>query len=129
MKSTLRCLLTAAMTATVNAALLGLLAGSLHTAAAADASLQDPPRRQIVSFADLDVTRGQGISMLYRRIQAAALDVCEAANFREMQAAQATRKCASGALDRAVTDANIPGLTIYHNARAGHTASVAQSAP
>ncbi len=127
MKRALRYVASAALTGAVNAIVIGLLAGPMNAAVAADTNPQDGSRRQIVKYGDLDLTRSSGVSVLYGRIKAAALTVCDEANSREVQAVLLTRKCARAALDRAVDKVNNPGLTVYHSAKLGHTGSVAQN--
>ena len=91
-----------------------LLAG---VAVAADASFET--RKEVVRYSDLDLTRAAGAATLYRRISAAARDVCEPVNSQRW----AVNKCVDLALARAVADVDAPALTERYLARAGQRAS------
>ena len=67
-----------------------------------------------VNFADLDLTNSKAIATLYRRIQTAADQVCESAEFTRLQTFQHVRKCTKKAIDEAVKDVNSSGLTSLH---------------
>ncbi|HYL02700.1 MAG TPA: UrcA family protein [Steroidobacteraceae bacterium] len=53
---------------------------------------QDPPA-VIVRFADLDLSHGQGITVLYQRLKAAAEAVCAALNSRDLGSQTRYKMC------------------------------------
>ena len=80
---------------------------------------QTPPevRTEVVRFADLDTSRIEGATALYRRLQIAARDVC-----RDLQPTSALprtqyKACVQSAIDRAVLDVNRPVVTAYAMSR------------
>ncbi len=79
----------------------------------------DAPRQKVVSFADLDLTRAEGVSTLYNRIQGAAREVCRPLEDRSLQRAALLRECLSTAVDTAVKDVGSPLLTQHHFAATG----------
>jgi len=91
--------------------LMGTLSIFALSANCPAAAPSDKVRTQIVSFADLDLTRTAGAQALYHRIQQAARDVCEAADARAYS--QSYRHCTSAAISRAVADVGSPLLTEY----------------
>jgi UrcA family protein len=84
-----------------------LLAGSLGVAHAAPA--QDLPR-VVVSYGDLDLSSGDGVRELYKRISAAASEVCPYPNARELGQAMVNRSCRDAAISRAVSEVKSPQL-------------------
>jgi UrcA family protein len=99
------------------AACFGALAGSVLAAA-------PDPRQQVVNFADLDVSRPQGIAILYRRIESAAREVCGSVSERELSQAIRWHVCLDQAITRAVSGISIPALTSYHMVKAGRSDAV-----
>jgi UrcA family protein len=75
--------------------------------------------RQVVNFADLDLTRTAGVAALYTRIQLAARRVCEPAMLRDLGSEQRARLCAAHALEQAIAAVNAPQLTSYHQEKQG----------
>jgi UrcA family protein len=71
---------------------------------------QDPPTK-IVKYGDLDLAKADGVQSLYRRIQAAAKDVCPNANSMDLSMVSAQRACMSRAIDDAVKSVNVVALT------------------
>jgi UrcA family protein len=69
-------------------------------------------RRQVVRFAELDLTRPAGAEELYRRIQRAAREVCQIDGWR----GYASMECINSAIARAVAAVNTPLLTAHHQA-------------
>lgn len=90
--------------------LAATLIGALTLHATATASLAAAPadevRRQLVRFADLDLTRPAGAQELYRRIRHAAREVCEISGPGGYD-----RNCAERAIARAVAEVGAPLLT------------------
>ena len=70
------------------------------------ATASDELRREVVRFADLDLTRPAGAQQLYRRIERAAQEVCAAYGSRGYD-----RSCADAAIGRAVAEVGAPLLT------------------
>jgi UrcA family protein len=73
------------------------------------ASEQTPPSK-IVKFGDLDIHTAEGAKVLYRRIQAAAYEVC-APIVRDPVMREAVPGCLAAAIDNAVKKVNEPYLT------------------
>ncbi len=92
----------------------GALAGN---ALAAEPGI--PLHQQVVLFADLDVSRPQGIVVLYGRIERAASRVCEPFSTREPSQVVGARRCADQAITRAVNNLNIRALTSYYLVKTG----------
>ncbi len=77
----------------------------LLTAATAHAGTFRQTRHQTVSFADLDLTRPEGLDALRARISAAASAVCGGTpDVREMRQWQNYQSCAKQAADTAMAD-------------------------
>ncbi len=84
------------------------------------------PARRVVNFADIDVTRSAGVTVLYARLLHAARLVCEPVNDRALSSIALTRRCMEQAVERAVADVNAPALTNYHLTKTGQIVTVAQ---
>ena len=80
---------------------------TLHSAIAAEHSL--PAKK--VSFGDLDISKPAGAEVLYRRIVAAAHQVCEANQFKTLATSHLIEDCIDRAIDNAVRDVGSPALT------------------
>jgi UrcA family protein len=89
------------------------LIGALALYAVAPAGLAAAPpddvRRQVVRFADLDLTRPAGAQELYHRIQYAARDVCETSDRLGPD-----RRCIEQAIARAIAEVGTPLLRTRH---------------
>jgi UrcA family protein len=71
-----------------------------------------PDRPQVVvHFADLDLSRSQGVAVLYRRLRAAAETVCAPLDDRDLGRHLRFKACAQSALCRAVAELDRPALT------------------
>lgn len=77
------------------------------------AAVHDDVRREVVRFADLDLTRPAGAHELYRRIQHAARDVCA-----RYGPGGYDRSCADHAIASAVATVGAPLLSAHHEALA-----------
>jgi UrcA family protein len=86
---------------------LGLCA---TTSAVPAAETPDGLRQETVRFADLDLTRPAGARELYRRIEKAAGDVCEAPGSAGFAVAMLSHACADRAIARAVAAIGSPLL-------------------
>src|SRR5215831_14003577 len=89
------------------------LFGALTLCAVAPAGFAAAPpddvRRQVVSYADLDLTRPAGAQELYHRIQHAARDVCET-----YYRLAPDRRCIRQAIARALAEVGAPLLMTPH---------------
>ncbi len=88
---------------------LGTASMSTLTTAPAGAAEQAVPT-ETVRFDDLDITKPAGATILYRRIKAAAVDVCPRMS-RELSEVVVERKCVETAIDIAVRKVNSDVLT------------------
>ncbi len=94
----------------LRAAIYGLYgAASLCAVQTAGAAIDSMPTR-IVSYADLDISKPAGAKALYRRIAAAAQQVC-VLDIKDLGAAQRDRACIQQAVDTAVKGVNSAALT------------------
>jgi UrcA family protein len=95
--------------------LCGLAAlSTLHSASAAEDTL---PMKK-VSFGDLDISKAAGAQALYRRIVAAAHQVCEVNQFKTLTTSHLIEGCIDRAIDNAVRDVDSPALTALRPASA-----------
>jgi UrcA family protein len=75
-------------------------------------------RSIIVGYAELDLSKSQGIEVLYQRIQGAAKRVCRAdPGSIFVRDPRAWKKCYVDATERAVRQVNLPTLTALHQSR------------
>jgi UrcA family protein len=75
--------------------------------------------QQKVSYADLNLDRPEGVAALYKRIRAAAANVCSPLESREMSLSSKLQPCIADATSRAIKSVNNPALSAYNNARNG----------
>lgn len=85
-------------------------AAALGTALSTSVEAEDVPTKT-VRFSDLDITKSDGAKVLYRRIRAAARDVCEFSAVTDPILRMANHACIEKAVDKAVKDVNAPLLT------------------
>jgi UrcA family protein len=76
----------------------------------ADAAEQNPPTK-IVKYGDLDLAKADGVQVLYRRIQAAAKEVCPVPNSMDLHMQTLQQACIGHAIDEAVKSVNVVALT------------------
>jgi len=93
-----------------------ILALSLGYQLANAAPSQEAPAA-IVHFADLDLVHGDGVAVLYRRLERAAEAVCASQNGRDLGSQMRFKTCWQGALDAAVSRVHRPALTAYYRAQ------------
>jgi UrcA family protein len=105
--------------------LLAVLICSLNGVAGAVDTGAEPLKR-VVNFADLDLTRNAGVTVLYARLQSAARMVCEPFNVRALGSLVTMRRCVEEAIERAVAKVNAPALTDYYLAKTGQIITVAR---
>jgi UrcA family protein len=96
-----------------------LLCALLCTAAAA----QEPSLTRTVGYADLNISQVAGAKVLYRRIEAAARQVCPIDDPRNLSARRMHDSCVKQAVDDAVKCVNSPMLSSLHAGRSLHLAS------
>jgi UrcA family protein len=92
-----------------------LATGAALLCAPAHAGSVDPEIPTIaVGYADLDLTSEAGVTALYRRLQAAAKQVCSPFASHEIGRALKRRACYNQALSDAVTKINVELLSVLH---------------
>ena len=80
----------------------------------------DPAPQVRVSYADLNLSNPQGITMLYARLQRAAAEVCGTEPpYRELRRHPAWSGCVRTALDDAVIQVHSMGLAALHEKHVG----------
>jgi len=89
------------------------------TAHAADDALPT----QKVSYADLDISKAAGAKALYRRIEAAARQVCAVEYTKDLDVAALNRGCMKQAVDGAVERVDSAALSNLNANNAIHLAS------
>jgi UrcA family protein len=75
--------------------------------------------KQNVSYADLNLNQPEGVATLYKRIHAAAANVCSPLDSRDMSLSSKVQPCIADATSRAIKSVNNPALTAYESARNG----------
>ena len=79
------------------------------------ASAEPKAKSQSVSYADLDLSKPAGAQTLYKRIQAAARNVCGPVDqYTFVVSAYSFRKCYQAAVAGAVAQVDRPSLTALH---------------
>jgi UrcA family protein len=79
--------------------------------------------QQKVSYADLNLTRAEGVAALYKRVHSAAENVCAPLESRELTQQSQWRACVRSSISRAIAQIDVPALTVYADARNGHSGS------
>jgi UrcA family protein len=95
-------------------AVAGLVASVTGFAATPDV---DAPSVK-VRYDDLNLATTAGANTLYRRISAAARDVCPDLYSRDPHVVLAAQRCQSAAIAKAVSEVNSPSLAMLHASRA-----------
>lgn len=90
---------------------VSLLACAATAAAASPAS--ELPSVE-VRYADLDLSKPAGVQVLYRRIRAAAREVCGSLELRSPRQTRRWQDCYDGSLEKAVALADQSTLTALH---------------
>lgn len=78
---------------------------------------QDAPS-VVVRFADLDLSRSEGVAVLYRRLNGAAKTVCAALDGSDLARHLSFDGCVQSALSTAVAKVGKPALTAYYESQA-----------
>jgi len=96
----------------------------------------DIPKQMLVRYADVDLARPEGASVLFHRLQSAAKIVCSPLESKDPALFVMFQHCVSDAMARAVTQVDRPGLSAYYrgkvqgsNAAPINVASSNESAP
>ncbi len=97
----------------LNTLLVLALALSTPAACLAVPPGDEEPRTRAILVSDLDLSRTADAAQLYRRIERAAIYVCEPFTSDSLARTMLYRKCVSGAIGRAVTEVNSPLFTQY----------------
>jgi UrcA family protein len=92
----------------------GMLCTLEPTLSRAGPDLVNPPR-EIVQFADLDLSKTGDVERLYRRIKIAARSVCnEAISMFDSRASAHFATCYEATVNDVISHVNHPGLTALH---------------
>src|SRR5450631_2120584 len=83
----------------------------------------DPVPTRRVSYADLDISKQPGAKVLYRRITAAAHEVCTFEGVKELGASYRYHDCINQAIDTAVKQVNSAALSELRSAGVIHLSS------
>ena len=92
---------------------------TVATASFAAAPSVAPPTVS-VRFDDLNLTTTAGVNSLYRRISAAARQVCPDVYSRDLAVVAAGERCQASAVSQAVRELNNPQLALVHAAHVSH---------
>lgn len=102
----------------------------LLTACSCLPALADEPLpSKSVTYADLNLKSHAGVATLYKRIERAAIEVCDIPQGTLLLKFEAEiRACRADAADRAILSANLPTLNAMHLAKTGRNVGIAQYA-
>jgi UrcA family protein len=89
------------------------------TTSFAAAPSSDAPRMS-VRYDDLNLATRAGADTLYRRISAAARQVCPDVHSRDLAVVAAGERCQANAVSQAVRELNNPQLALVHAAHVPH---------
>ena len=82
----------------------------------------------VVHFGDLDLSRSEGATVLYRRLRSAAETVCAPLDDRGVARHMSFKACVQSAISAAVAKVDRPALTAYYEASARRSNATAQIA-
>lgn len=105
-------------TALILSATLGTVSQLSLAATNSQPADSDGSKQMIVRYADLDLARTTGASVLFHRIQKAAEIVCSPLESRDPARYVMFRRCVSDAMARAVTQVDRPSLNAYYRGKA-----------
>jgi UrcA family protein len=103
----------------IAASLFSVVSSSFAALPAAADSLE--PLKVTVKFGDLDISHPQGAAVLYRRIRAAAQNVCSPLDGGGVSAKMHLDACVKKAVAEAVTTVDEPALFAVYSAKIGKT--------
>jgi UrcA family protein len=93
-------------------------AAALAADSAATHAAEPAVRSIIVRYAELDLSKRQGIEILYERIRGAAKRVCRPdSGALAIHDRASWRDCYQDAIERAVKQVNVPTLTALHRTK------------
>jgi UrcA family protein len=98
--------------------LLGSLAGVMAAGAAGAATFDNDPPSVVVKYSDLTLATDSGVNQLYRRIMAAARQVCPDSPIRDFGMQRQVQACRNQAVAKAVRQIDNSRLAALH---ASHT--------
>jgi UrcA family protein len=79
----------------------------------------------VVHFADLDLSRSEGITVLYHRLKGAAETVCAPHDGRDLARHMSFKACVQSAISTAAAKVDQPALTAYYETKTiGRNATV-----
>jgi len=82
-----------------------------------------------VRYADLNLKSQEGIAALYKRIERAAVEVCDMPQGTlQLRIESELKACRADATDRAIVQANLPTLNALHLAKTGRNVGTVQYA-
>src|SRR5450631_2240487 len=106
-------------------ACLAIAATAVHAAEQA----RDPdPMMKTVMYGDLNLANPQGVERLYRRIAAAAQQVCDSRQGRSLHAQAMESICTQQSIARTVAAVGQPALTSLHAVKTGKSDGAARLA-
>ncbi|HEY0801584.1 MAG TPA: UrcA family protein [Steroidobacteraceae bacterium] len=108
--------------ATFATACMGLI--SANSRAADEAPGYEPPKK-VVQYGDLNLANSQGVERLYRRIAAAAQQVCGNGETRSLNEKAYVWICTEQSIRRAVAAVDHPALTALYAKKTGRPADLA----
>ncbi len=97
--------------------LLGSLAGLMAAGAAGAATAGDDVPSVVVKYSDLNLATQDGVNHLYRRLMAAARQVCPDAPIRDLGAMSRAEQCRNEAVARAIRQIDNPQLAALYAGR------------
>lgn len=104
-------------TALILTAALGTVSHVSLATQSAPTPASDSPKQMLIRYADLDLTRSTGASVLFHRIQKAAEIVCSPLESRDLALHAMFQRCVSDAMARAVTQVDRPALSAYYRGK------------
>jgi UrcA family protein len=113
---------------TTACASLALLWAGVGIDCAIAAPPYDSPPPQVLKVTDLDLSRPADVVILYKRIYAAAVDVCKPWNGDSTGAKAVWDSCRDATVSGTVAKVNLPALTAYYMFRTGHAEAAAMTA-
>jgi UrcA family protein len=97
---------------------LGTFAGVMAAGAAGAASPESDVPRVVVHYSEQSLATDEGVKVLYRRIVAAANEVCPESSTRNLNQQMRVEQCRRDAIVRAVRQVDNSRLAALHAARA-----------
>ena len=82
----------------------------------------------VVHFADLDLSRSEGATVLYRRLKGAAQAVCAPLDGGDLARHWSFKVCVQNAISTAVAKVDRPALTAYYEAKTNGRNATIQTA-